>query len=416
MNQDCAHIAAENEQLLLMLHQAQEELGHRLHEEAAYQARIRDLTRQLEAARLAARHRINALEKFTDWLGLTHYRQLHAICTCPLFDADWYKQQYPDVAERGVEPAKHFLEHGAREGRNPGPGFDTRWYVSTYPDVAKSGMNPLLHYLWHGRTEGRLPCPGGEGQTDPYVLERRWLQQARDEQARLAQERQQALMVLEQERAALEQDKAALAVQFEQARQEVQTLGQARAALERRSAELEERLAETEERLNLSRSELEAVRAEHAEQIKQQEVERSALAQRLDGVEGELVAVQQARDEQARLAQERQQALMVLEQERAALEQDKAALAVQFEQARQEVQTLGQARAALERRSAELEELLAEARARVDALAGELTEVRTRLGQREAQLSRYRQETEQEQRRIDEGFRLIKEMLLKEAG
>ena len=36
--------------------------------------------------------------------------------------------------------------------------FDPDWYLRCYPDVAASGIDPLRHYLRHGRREGRLPC------------------------------------------------------------------------------------------------------------------------------------------------------------------------------------------------------------------------------------------------------------------
>lgn len=36
-----------------------------------------------------------------------------------LFDADWYRRRYEDVAAAGADPARHFIEFGAREGRAP---------------------------------------------------------------------------------------------------------------------------------------------------------------------------------------------------------------------------------------------------------------------------------------------------------
>lgn len=35
------------------------------------------------------------------------------------FDPEWYLERYPDVAAANVDPAKHFLSHGQREGRLP---------------------------------------------------------------------------------------------------------------------------------------------------------------------------------------------------------------------------------------------------------------------------------------------------------
>ncbi|SLN68916.1 hypothetical protein [Roseisalinus antarcticus] len=36
-----------------------------------------------------------------------------------LFDPKWYVQEYPDIAETGVDPARHYLRAGWREGRLP---------------------------------------------------------------------------------------------------------------------------------------------------------------------------------------------------------------------------------------------------------------------------------------------------------
>ena len=72
-----------------------------------------------------------------------------------LFDAQWYYQQYPDVAASGMSAAEHYICFGAQEGRNPGPVFDTQWYYRNYLDVALNGANPLVHYIKFGHNEGR---------------------------------------------------------------------------------------------------------------------------------------------------------------------------------------------------------------------------------------------------------------------
>jgi SAM-dependent methyltransferase len=81
-----------------------------------------------------------------------------------LFDADWYRAAYPDVASAGVDPIEHYLHHGAYEGRNPGPGFDTIWYLSENPELRVSNANPLLHYIAYGREAETAPLPLSEGQ------------------------------------------------------------------------------------------------------------------------------------------------------------------------------------------------------------------------------------------------------------
>lgn len=72
-----------------------------------------------------------------------------------LFDPVWYEKTYPDIISEGQTAIYHYLHHGHKEGRDPGPNFDTRFYVTTYPDVGASGLNPLVHYILHGRAEGR---------------------------------------------------------------------------------------------------------------------------------------------------------------------------------------------------------------------------------------------------------------------
>ncbi len=77
----------------------------------------------------------------------------------PLFDADWYVGEYPDVVEKKIVPFKHYNHSGVREGRNPNPLFDTNWYLERYPEVRNSGENPLDHYLEAGAFEGYDPGP-----------------------------------------------------------------------------------------------------------------------------------------------------------------------------------------------------------------------------------------------------------------
>lgn len=76
-----------------------------------------------------------------------------------LFDPEWYLRHYPDVLVSGIDPVVHYLQSGAAEGRNPGPGFDGAWYLSQYADVAENKINPLLHYVSNGLAEGRQIRP-----------------------------------------------------------------------------------------------------------------------------------------------------------------------------------------------------------------------------------------------------------------
>lgn len=82
------------------------------------------------------------------------------------FDREYYKKTYRDVAQVGVDPAKHFIDYGWKEGRNPSSLFWTKYYVSQNPDVMASAINPYFHYLQFGKSEGRLPNPIG---MEPWI-------------------------------------------------------------------------------------------------------------------------------------------------------------------------------------------------------------------------------------------------------
>lgn len=148
------------------------------------------------------------------------------------FDALYYLNNNLDVAEAGVDPLKHYLEHGWREGRNPNVKFDTEYYLNlhlagqsdtcplihyckmgrgmgleikepaednyqhsidytsqrsksselfdsnyylaSYPDIALAGIDPLQHYLEFGWREGRNPSPWFDSRfyIDKYDLHR----------------------------------------------------------------------------------------------------------------------------------------------------------------------------------------------------------------------------------------------------
>lgn len=81
------------------------------------------------------------------------------IATSELFDAEWYLETYADIKSSKINPAEHYLVHGAFEGRRPSQHFDGDWYLQRYPDVAESKLNPLLHFIKYGREEGRTCSP-----------------------------------------------------------------------------------------------------------------------------------------------------------------------------------------------------------------------------------------------------------------
>ncbi|MBI5966100.1 MAG: polysaccharide pyruvyl transferase family protein [Chloroflexi bacterium] len=81
---------------------------------------------------------------------------LALIKSSSLFNTEWYLAQNLDIAQAGMDPAIHFLQHGGLEERDPSPQFSSSWYLNTNQDVKNARVNPLLHYLKHGRREGRI--------------------------------------------------------------------------------------------------------------------------------------------------------------------------------------------------------------------------------------------------------------------
>ncbi|MFU1520084.1 hypothetical protein ACM25P_16620 [Vreelandella alkaliphila] len=128
---------------------------------------------EFNTLRTESEQRIHRLERLVLWLRVhaqrhasTAYResrsykkalpkQIAALEASPLFDAEWYSTQYPDIAQANIKPAEHFIKFGAIDGRHPGPLFSTEFYITHYEDVAASGQHPLLHYLRYGKEENR---------------------------------------------------------------------------------------------------------------------------------------------------------------------------------------------------------------------------------------------------------------------
>lgn len=108
---------------------------------------VRDANRRLRLRRIP-----RALRR------ILHHRAMEIrIRRSGLFFSSWYLETYPDVAASGIDPIRHYVRHGAREGRDPSPFFQTGFYLSINRDVRSAGSNPLDHYLQFGAAEGRSP-------------------------------------------------------------------------------------------------------------------------------------------------------------------------------------------------------------------------------------------------------------------
>ena len=133
---------------------------------AKYRHQVERLTSELENIKASGSWKIGAPARAVskaiskiDRKKLKLRQEAGLIYTSELFDADWYLNTYPDVKSANIDPAEHYLEYGAKEGRLPSASFDGNWYLKRYPDVADSDVNPLVHYLKFGQNEGRSASP-----------------------------------------------------------------------------------------------------------------------------------------------------------------------------------------------------------------------------------------------------------------
>ena len=73
-----------------------------------------------------------------------------------IFDPGFYLATYADVREAGIDPLRHYVEHGASEGRKPHRLFEPEFYLRQRPEARIPGVDPLLDFLEGG---GRVADP-----------------------------------------------------------------------------------------------------------------------------------------------------------------------------------------------------------------------------------------------------------------
>ena len=83
------------------------------------------------------------------------YKASKKIKQLDLFNDEFYLKKYPSVKNSKLSPLNHYLYHGYKEHKQPGPLFDNNYYLKNNPDVKQSGENPLVHYVLNGKKEGR---------------------------------------------------------------------------------------------------------------------------------------------------------------------------------------------------------------------------------------------------------------------
>lgn len=86
-----------------------------------------------------------------------------------IFDAEFYLAKYSDVREAGIDPLRHYVEHGAAEGRKPHRLFEPEFYLRRRPEARRPGVDPLVDFLSGG---GRVanPHPLCDCEGDPRQL------------------------------------------------------------------------------------------------------------------------------------------------------------------------------------------------------------------------------------------------------
>lgn len=63
-----------------------------------------------------------------------------------LFDTELYRRLNPDIAAAGIDPLRHYAEHGSREGRQAHPLFDNGFYLDQIPSKKDGEANVIWHY------------------------------------------------------------------------------------------------------------------------------------------------------------------------------------------------------------------------------------------------------------------------------
>ena len=154
-------------------------LGHQLTERTRELNRTLELITQLQAEaksleseRVRCKKELDAMYSSTSWRATAPFRltrrlfrrlmmafgdrrAIRVISLSGLFDKVWYLGKYPDVVAASMDPVRHYVLYGAREGRDPNSTFSTNSYLLQNPDVAAARVNPLEHYIRWGAKEGR---------------------------------------------------------------------------------------------------------------------------------------------------------------------------------------------------------------------------------------------------------------------
>ena len=97
--------------------------------------------------------------KFNTKKAKTYLKAYKQIRETNLFNEEFYKENYPNVADSGMDPLTHYLFYGSNEGKYPSTNFNGNKYLNTYPETIKEDINPLVHYIIEGKEKGYEKFP-----------------------------------------------------------------------------------------------------------------------------------------------------------------------------------------------------------------------------------------------------------------
>ncbi len=99
-------------------------------------------------------------------------RYVSLVAQSPLFDPDWFRQQYPSISPLSTpEIIARVIDGDISKIVSPGPNFDARVYIEEHQDVAARQINPFVHYLKWGAREGRNIVPFTPAVAEPALVE-----------------------------------------------------------------------------------------------------------------------------------------------------------------------------------------------------------------------------------------------------
>lgn len=88
------------------------------------------------------------------WL-FKNLRYRRIVKAAGLVDESWYRREYPEVAEKGIDPVQDFLMPPHPWTRMPNPDFVPGEYAAVNYDVKACGVLWAVHYAKDGMREGR---------------------------------------------------------------------------------------------------------------------------------------------------------------------------------------------------------------------------------------------------------------------